>query len=177
MAKKIGVAAMFSTGFICCVASSLSVYFQHRIYENQTDFTYYVVFVYLTYTLEMCAGISTSCMQSLARLHRDKTGAKFNSIVSSLWFPFRSLCKSTNASSHTGSKASTLEGYPKGSPYAFMGDDSILGSQSHEMSHVESEPTPAANQHLGRPLPHDRIHFSVDISQHHQGGQSVVSPQ
>lgn len=104
-------------------------------------------------------------MPSLARLHKDTTGEKFNSIVSSLGFPVRSLRKSTNVSSYTGSKESTLEGYPKKSWYASMEDDSILGSQSHEISHVESEPTPAANQHFRRPLPHDRIHFSVDISQ------------
>ncbi|KAF2867712.1 hypothetical protein BDV95DRAFT_444041, partial [Massariosphaeria phaeospora] len=71
-AKKFGVGAMFGTGFICCCASSLSIYWQYRIFKNQSDYTYYVIFVFLTYIIEMSVGISTSCMPSLARLHKDK---------------------------------------------------------------------------------------------------------
>ncbi|KAF2731139.1 hypothetical protein EJ04DRAFT_584180 [Polyplosphaeria fusca] len=89
--KRIGVAAMFTTGFTCCVASTVSIYFQTRLYENANDFTFYVVFIYLAYTLEVCVAISISCMPSLARLHKDKTGAKVNSVAASLGFPFRSF--------------------------------------------------------------------------------------
>jgi hypothetical protein len=46
-----------------------------------------------------------------------------------------------------------------------MEDDSILRSQSDELSYVESAPTPSENQHLAQNIPSDRIHFSVDISQ------------
>jgi len=150
-AKKIGVAAMFSTGFICCVASSLSVYFQHRIYTNQNDFSYYVAFVYLTYILEMCVGISTSCMPSLARLHKDKTGEKIKSMLVSMGSRFRSR-KRTNATHHSGSSHSVIVRSEK-SPYAFMEDGSLLESQSRERSFDTDEPTPALHNHAGASLP------------------------
>jgi hypothetical protein len=146
------------------------VYFQHRIYKDQSDFTYNVAFVYLTYCLEMTVGISTSCMPSLARLHKDKSGTKFNSIVSSLGFPFRSFRKSTNVSSRGGSGDSSLGAYPKKNPYTYMEDDSILESQSHEMDHVESESAPA-NQYLGQSVSRDQNQFSVQVGQNETWGK------
>jgi hypothetical protein len=140
------------------------VYFQQKIYKDQSDFTYNVAFVYLTYCLEMTVGISTSCMPSLARLHKDKTGTKFNSIVSSIGYPFRSSRKSTASSRRAGSEDSSLATCPKKSPYSYMEDDSVLESQSHEMSCVESESF-REEQHLDRSLPHGLSHFSVDFGQ------------
>jgi hypothetical protein len=178
-AKKIGVAAMFSTGVMlvylycsedvadnmnsCCVASSLSVYFQHRIYADQSDYTYHVVYVYLVYTLEMTVGISTSCMPALARLHRDKKGVKLNSILSSLRLPLFNSSKSSKSSSHPRPTGPSLENYPRKRPYAHIMDDSLLRSEAREMDHVDSEQLefPLKEQTPGVTFPSDRIHYSV----------------
>jgi hypothetical protein len=45
-----------------------------------------------------------------------------------------------------------------------MEDNSVLESQSHEMSYVESESL-HEDQRLDRSLPHDLSHFSVDFGQ------------
>ncbi|KAJ4305905.1 hypothetical protein N0V90_001438 [Kalmusia sp. IMI 367209] len=127
--KKVGVAAMFSTGLVCCCASSVTLYFQHRIYLNQSDYTYYVVFVYLGYTIEMCVGISTACMPSLARLHKDRNTASSSSA-------YGSSRKNTN-NSHN-SRLSTIEGYPKRSPYLHMEEASERGASSHELGRMPS---------------------------------------
>jgi hypothetical protein len=45
-----------------------------------------------------------------------------------------------------------------------MEDVSVLESQSHEMSYVESESL-HEDQHLDRSFPHGLSHFSVDFGQ------------
>jgi hypothetical protein len=73
--RKLGVVAMFSTGGICCIASSVTVYFQYKIKKDQNDFTHHLVFNWLSYTIETGVGISASCMPSLGRLckhHSDR---------------------------------------------------------------------------------------------------------
>jgi hypothetical protein len=109
-------------------------------------------------------------MPSLARLHKDKTGKKFNSIVSSLGFPFRSLRKSINVSTRAGSRDSSLAAYPKKNPYTYMEDDSILESQSHEMDHVENE-SATASERLGQSLSQDQNQNSVNVGQNETWGK------
>lgn len=149
----------------CCIASSLSVYFQHRVFVDQADFTYYVIFVYLTYTLEMCVGISTSCMPSLARLHKEKTGIKLHSVVSSMGSPFRSFRKSMGTSSQASSKGLSIEKYSTESPHTSIRSDSVHGLQAHETSHTEDDRSLVANQNFSQLSNDSRIHRSVDISQ------------
>lgn len=122
--KKMGVAAMFSTGFMCCCASSVTLYFQHRIWRNQSDYTYYVVFVYLGYTIEMCVGISTACMPSLARLHKDRITPHGSSAYSN--------SRKDTVESHD------LKYYTRRSPYKPMGDDTGRSSASHELARMTS---------------------------------------
>jgi len=55
-----------------CTASSLTVYFFNLIRIHRTDYLYYVNFVGLMVTVEMCVGISVSCMPLIARLHKAK---------------------------------------------------------------------------------------------------------
>jgi hypothetical protein len=70
-----------------------------------------------------------------------------------------------HASSHrAGSEDSSLATRPKKSLYTCMENDSVLASQSHEMSYVESESL-HEDQHLDRSLPHGLSHFSVDFGQ------------
>lgn len=163
-AKKIGVTAMFSTGFICCMASSVTLYFQHRIWKNQNDYTYYVVFVYLSYTIEMCVGISTSCMPSLARLHKANSG-KLSTVATSLGF--RSSRKTTHGSN--SSRLSTIEGYPKKSPYTYMEEEWENGSGGHEMGRVTS------NTALAHTRPNVRSDEAMGISVHKPNG--ISQPQ
>jgi hypothetical protein len=132
--KKIGAAAMFGTGAICCVASSLAVYFQYRIWRNQNDYTYWVIYVLLAYSIEMCVGISTSCMPSFARLHKDgkSKGRTWGLVSSALSSPFSKILNSKNTSSACSeSKASSSnDDYPIKSPYVYM-DESKAESQEN----------------------------------------------
>src|SRR5690242_12412801 len=94
----------------------------------------------------MCVGISTSCMPSLARLHKTN-GPKLSSIASSLGFTSRR--KTTNNSNN--SRLSTIDGYPKKSPYTYMEEESDPGS--HEMGRI---PTPGSNSALVQNGSHSR---------------------
>lgn len=138
--KKIGAAAMFSTGFICCAASSVAVYFQYTIWRNQSDYTYWVIFVLLAYSVEMCVGICTSCMPSLARLHKhgkNKGGQQRSGLFSfGLGSTISKMLKSNNTSSD--SKSSTMDKSSSKSSYMNI-EESVI--ESHEMNN-RSYPTP-----------------------------------
>ena len=141
------------------------MYFQRRVYVDQSDFTYYVVFVYLTYTLEMCVGISTSCMPSLARLHKDKTGAKLNKITSSLRSPFSSFRKSIGSSNRTDSTGSLFEKHSKSSSFSSSETGSEGGLQLSGNNHEHCGHTLTADQKLNKASSDGQIHRSVAISQ------------
>lgn len=115
-------------GHSCCVASSLSVYFQLRITQNQNDFLYHVVFVFLTYIMEMCVGISASCMPSLALLHKHRTGVKVNAILSAIGSHFRRR-KPADALSPPEATRTFVDRKAERSPYPFLENCSLLESQ------------------------------------------------
>ncbi|CAI6285243.1 unnamed protein product [Periconia digitata] len=170
-AKKIGVCAMFSAGLVCCIASSLSVYYQYRITKDQSDYTYHVAYVYLIYTLEMCIGISTSCMPHIAQLYRNKRGQRASSATRSVRLPWISPHQSHNQS-YTLSKVSTLPGYATKSPYTNITDDPMVRPELYEMDRIVNEYGSHRDPNSGVSFPRDRVHRSVVISQ-----SSVKIPQ
>ncbi|KAI0410417.1 hypothetical protein F5X98DRAFT_386111 [Xylaria grammica] len=64
--KKLGVIAVFATGLLACVASSLSIVFKQLLDIHLNDYTYWIYPVLLTSLVEMFVGISASCMPSTA---------------------------------------------------------------------------------------------------------------
>ncbi|KAJ2997401.1 hypothetical protein NUW58_g667 [Xylaria curta] len=72
--KKVGVIAVFATGLLACVASSLSIYFKHLLDSHLNDYTYWIYPVLLTALIEMCVGISCSCMPSTAGFFKGGSG-------------------------------------------------------------------------------------------------------
>ncbi|PWY93004.1 hypothetical protein BO94DRAFT_358235 [Aspergillus sclerotioniger CBS 115572] len=70
MSKKLGVMAVFATGLIACVASSLSIYFKTVLNSHETDFSYYSLKVFIMAIVEMCVGITASSMPSMALFFR-----------------------------------------------------------------------------------------------------------
>ncbi|KAL4816097.1 hypothetical protein BDW67DRAFT_163010 [Aspergillus spinulosporus] len=84
--KKLGVLAVFATGFAACIASSLSIYYKHSLYHHSDDFSYYTLPVLIMCIMEMCVGITASCMPSMALLFRSE-----NHPLSRLFMSARSL--------------------------------------------------------------------------------------
>ncbi|RAK98109.1 uncharacterized protein BO80DRAFT_314497, partial [Aspergillus ibericus CBS 121593] len=70
LTKRLGVMAVLATGLIACVASSLSIYFRTLLNSHEDDFTYYTLKVFLMAIVEMCVGITTSSMPSMALFFR-----------------------------------------------------------------------------------------------------------
>lgn len=89
-------------------------------------------------------------MPSLARLHKEKTGEKLNSIVSSIVSPFRST-KATTFTGYSGPKRPNLK-ESENSPYMFM-DGSLLESQSREEDLDATDSKPTARSHVGTSVP------------------------
>ncbi|KAF2874574.1 hypothetical protein BDV95DRAFT_659126 [Massariosphaeria phaeospora] len=63
--KKLGLIAIFGTGFLACIASTLSLVFNEKVKKNAADYTYWVYPALLMALAEMCIGITCSCMPSL----------------------------------------------------------------------------------------------------------------
>ncbi|KAL4947595.1 hypothetical protein BDW69DRAFT_178103 [Aspergillus filifer] len=85
--KKLGVLAVFATGVAACIASSLSIYYKHSLFLHPEDFSYYTLPVLIMCIMEMCVGITASCMPSMAllfRSHEHPLGRLFGSAWSRL---------------------------------------------------------------------------------------------
>ncbi|PYI08310.1 hypothetical protein BO78DRAFT_441673 [Aspergillus sclerotiicarbonarius CBS 121057] len=70
LTKRLGVMAVLATGLIACVASSLSIYFKTLLNSHECDFSYYTLKVFIMAIVEMCVGITTSAMPSMALFFR-----------------------------------------------------------------------------------------------------------
>ncbi|KAJ6016992.1 hypothetical protein N7451_000371 [Penicillium sp. IBT 35674x] len=68
--KKLGVLAIFATGLLACVASSLSIYFKMVLDWHYTDYSYYTTPVLIMCLVEMCVGVTASAMPSMALFFR-----------------------------------------------------------------------------------------------------------
>jgi len=87
--KKFGIMIVFATGLSACLASSLSIYYKSVLDADIADYTYRVLPPVLMALVEMCVGISASCMPALARMVRNGDEwagfrSKFSSIFGSL---------------------------------------------------------------------------------------------
>lgn len=90
-----------------CVTSSLSIVYKHKLSGHLGDFTYWTYPILLMALVEMCVGISCSCMPASAALWRyfngkgSGTGGTFWGLA--IFTPIRSLFRSSNGSG-AGSK-------------------------------------------------------------------------
>ncbi|KAL4976057.1 hypothetical protein BDW66DRAFT_60329 [Aspergillus desertorum] len=123
--KKLGVLAVFATGLAACIASSLSIYYKHSLYHHSDDFSYHTLPVLIMCIMEMCVGITASCMPSMALLFRSE-----NHPLSRLFMSARSLLGSgsdTSRDRHTDRAGRALKPWdvesPKKRPYLNMDSD------------------------------------------------------
>ncbi|GJN70186.1 hypothetical protein PLICBS_004239 [Purpureocillium lilacinum] len=91
--KKIGVMAVFATGLIACVASSLSIYFKNKLNARLDDYTFWIYPVLLMALVEMCVGITCACMPSAAGFFKNKASHGFNTWSTNPLSMLRSLLR------------------------------------------------------------------------------------
>ncbi|KAF2704075.1 hypothetical protein K504DRAFT_391376 [Pleomassaria siparia CBS 279.74] len=132
--RRIGVLAIFATGLIACIASSLSIVYKHKLAGHIDDFTYWTYPILLMALVEMCVGISCSCMPSLAALWRylDRKGSGtgwsfWNSVI---FTPIRSLFRSGGSG-----------GDSKGQSEDWTKDSNQIHKSSYINIQVDSEST------------------------------------
>ncbi|PWY85811.1 cytochrome P450 [Aspergillus sclerotioniger CBS 115572] len=70
--KKLAVLSVFATGFVACIASAVSIYYKQRLAHNLHDLSYHTLPVLISALLEMCVGVTASCMPAMALLIRTK---------------------------------------------------------------------------------------------------------
>ncbi|KAI4170114.1 MAG: hypothetical protein LQ348_007176 [Seirophora lacunosa] len=97
--KKIGVIAIFMTGFLACIVSTVALGL--RITYNKTaDITWNVITLYIMTIVEMNVGLMVACMPSIAtvfRHHADSIGSLLGRISSKL----RSLSSRRDTASYS----------------------------------------------------------------------------
>ncbi|KAL9007966.1 MAG: hypothetical protein Q9173_006864 [Seirophora scorigena] len=74
--KKIGVTAIFMTGFLACIVSTVSLGLRIT-YNKNADITWNVITLYIMTIVEMNVGLMVACMPSIAtvfRHHADSIG-------------------------------------------------------------------------------------------------------
>ncbi|EAT88234.2 hypothetical protein SNOG_04474 [Parastagonospora nodorum SN15] len=107
LTRRLGVIAIFATGLFCCVASSLSIVYKHKLNGKLGDFTWWTYPILLMALVEMCVGISASCMPATAAFWRHVFGqSSENPTGRSLWasrifMPIRSLVRSKGSSHYS----------------------------------------------------------------------------
>lgn len=67
---------MLTTFYSACVASSLSIVFNHKVEQNVADYTYWIYPTLLMALLEMCTGIICSSMPALAGFFKSAPGKR-----------------------------------------------------------------------------------------------------
>ncbi|CAJ2500629.1 Uu.00g034820.m01.CDS01 [Anthostomella pinea] len=101
--KKIGVMAVFATGLIACVASSLSIYIKHKLNSHLDDYTYWVYIVLLMALVEMCnksggfGNWGVSALSSLRSLLRHGKSSNASRDFETSWKSSRSNAMAKNA--------------------------------------------------------------------------------
>jgi hypothetical protein len=126
--RKSGVILMFSTGAVCWIATSMNIWVSYNLHDRnnpQLDTTYRLIWVNMAYMIEMCVGISTSCMPSVMKL------CKHHGIGLSTFGISRPSQKTTGASYRT--KLPTIGSEPVKRPWRNLTETSKYGSQSLEM--------------------------------------------
>ncbi|KAK9423448.1 hypothetical protein SUNI508_14028 [Seiridium unicorne] len=126
--KKLGVMAVFATGSMACVASSLSIYFKYKLDLHLDDYTYWIYPVLLMALVEMCVGISCSCMPSAAGFFKNRSG-NMNSWGSSAFSALRSLFR--HESRHRKGYEDYQDSWKSTPPGAAMSDIEMMESRTH----------------------------------------------
>ncbi|KAL9071736.1 MAG: hypothetical protein Q9161_004000 [Pseudevernia consocians] len=127
--RKIGVIAVFLTGFTACIASSLGVFFRWKLVHSHADLTYNLMPATLTCLVEMTLGVSASCMPAMSNmLHHLPSWDK----LSSMW-------TSRFSSNRERSPGSSPSQYRNRNDYKGLKDSNVaLRKESHEMAPVKS---------------------------------------
>ncbi|KAL8728135.1 MAG: hypothetical protein Q9181_005452 [Wetmoreana brouardii] len=107
--KKFGVIAIFMTGFLACVVSTVSLGLR-IIYNKTEDITWNVVTLYIMTIVEMNVGLMVACMPSIATVLRQHEGplAFLISLISSKFRSLTSGWGSGKGKSPKGSPESSL---------------------------------------------------------------------
>ncbi|KAI4199618.1 MAG: hypothetical protein LQ350_004493 [Teloschistes chrysophthalmus] len=87
--KKLGVIAIFMTGFFACVVSTVALGLR-IIYNKTVDITWNVVTLYIMTIVEMNVGLMVACMPSMATVLRQHDGP-FATLMSVISARFRSI--------------------------------------------------------------------------------------
>ncbi|KAL8767081.1 MAG: hypothetical protein Q9209_006308 [Squamulea sp. 1 TL-2023] len=116
MNKKIGVIAIFMTGFFTCIVSTVALGLR-IIYNKSLDITWNVVTLYIMTIVEMNVGLMVACMPSVATVFKHHGGC-VASFFGSLSAKFRSRSsqrgRSEKYKSNKSSPDSSVDG---GRPY------------------------------------------------------------
>ncbi|KAL4919865.1 hypothetical protein BDW62DRAFT_35076 [Aspergillus aurantiobrunneus] len=105
--KKLGVLSVFATGVVACIASSLSIYYKWILSIHGEDFSYHTLPVLIMCIMEMCVGITASCMPSMALLFRTQ-GHPLGRLVSAT----RGILSSKSGDRESRNKAQDVENVP-----------------------------------------------------------------
>ncbi|KAL8817849.1 MAG: hypothetical protein Q9223_003389 [Gallowayella weberi] len=89
MSKKLGVIAIFMTGFLACIVSTVALGLR-IIYNKTIDITWNVVTLYIMTIVEMNVGLMVACMPSVATVFKHH-GGPVGSFFGSLSAKIRSL--------------------------------------------------------------------------------------
>ncbi|KAL8716768.1 MAG: hypothetical protein Q9225_005935 [Loekoesia sp. 1 TL-2023] len=100
--KKIGVIAMFMTGFLACIVSTVSLGLR-IIYNKTLDISWNVVTLYIMTIVEMNVGLMVACMPSVATVFRHH-GASISSFMGRISSKFRSFASRRHPSYTVSSK-------------------------------------------------------------------------
>ncbi|KAK3367924.1 hypothetical protein B0H63DRAFT_87694 [Podospora didyma] len=132
--KKIGLIALFSTGFFACVMSVVGAVYRFRAADDP-DFTFVLSNVYLVNTIECCVGIMCACLPFFPALIK-------KSPISSDWLISLRSLRDRIMSSARGSSGARSHRSAKNN-YVQYGDSKDAGSNVDvEMGHTgQATPT------------------------------------
>lgn len=151
--KKLGVIAVFTTGFVCvhhllahdfdvltiltraCVASSLSIYFKYNLSGHQDDYTYWTVPVLMMALVEMCVGISCSCMPTTAGFFKGKSSGWKGWSVSALSMVRGLLRPGKHSNASKDFQGSWQSMHPLAKDRNNYVDIEMEGNSTHEFAH------------------------------------------
>ncbi|KAF2107186.1 hypothetical protein BDV96DRAFT_506589 [Lophiotrema nucula] len=112
--KRLGLIAVFGTGLLAVISSTLSIVVRVLLNTHINDFTYWVWPTLLLCLTEMTFGIACSCMPATAGFFkRGHEGSRFLSGISSI-FSLRSFGSNRSNNSSSASSHYTIGSKPKG---------------------------------------------------------------
>ncbi|KAL8650373.1 MAG: hypothetical protein Q9210_003863 [Variospora velana] len=101
--KKFGVIAIFMTGFLACIVTTVSLGLR-MIYNKTADITWNVITLYIMTIVEMDVGLMIACMPSIATVFRHHA-VSIGSFLGRISSKLRSLTSTSSPSSSGGGDA------------------------------------------------------------------------